>query len=144
MKFPPFEFPLRTKKTNNVACIYDPLRKKFLVLTPEEWVRQHVIYLLLHEKNISKGRIAVERAVANTAKRFDLLVHEPNTGKPQLIIECKAYNEPVNQSTFDQIGRYNLSLKVPYLIVTNWKKWMAAEINHQTKEVTFLSEFPSV
>lgn len=136
------EFPLKTKVIDHREFILDPVRKKYVLLTPEEWVRQHVLYLLNHKMGIPYSRIAVERQVKGSKKRFDILIHDQATGYPVCIIECKSKTEQVGQKTLEQISRYNKQLKVPYLVVTNWTVWIAAEVNENSFE--FLNQFPEL
>src|SRR5690554_7513928 len=100
--------------------IFDEIRKKFLVLTPEEWVRLHVVQFLIREHKYAKGLINVEKQlkVNNLSKRYDVVVFNKN-GSVFMIVECKAPSVPIDQVTFDQVARYNLALKAQYLMVTN-------------------------
>lgn len=102
--------------------IFDELRKKWVLLTGEEWVRQHILHYLVYDKGYSPSLIAVERGIElnGLRKRFDIVVFD-STGSPKMIIECKAPNEVLNEKVFEQIARYNMSLKVDYLWVTNGK-----------------------
>ena len=111
-----FKIEERDKK----QFIFDIARKKWVFLSPEEWVRQHILHYLIYDKKYPASLIAVERGIElnGTQKRFDLVVFS-NTGKPIMIIECKAPEETLNEKVFEQIARYNLSLKVDYLWVTN-------------------------
>lgn len=144
MKFPPFQHAVRTLEREGKLYVFDIIRNNYFVLTPEEWVRQHVLHELIHHQGIANNRIAVERQVKGTTKRFDILIHSTATGLPQCIIECKSYNEKVGQNTLNQIGRYNLKLNVPYLVVTNWQNWIAAEIKKGEQRFTFLDSFPDL
>ncbi len=101
-----------------------------------------MIYLLSEQQRIPYSRIAVERQIKPTNKRFDLLIHDQTTGLPKCIIECKARSEPIGQHTLEQISRYNHQLNVPYLIVTNWTNWIAAEVSENGYQ--FLNEFPKL
>ena len=118
LNFPTFTF--RFKNSENKAAIFDEIRKKFIILTPEEWVRQHVIQFLLQVKNYPKSYINVEKLIKinDLNKRYDVVVYQPN-GELFLLIECKAPEVKISQQTFDQIARYNLVLKAKYLMVTN-------------------------
>jgi hypothetical protein len=114
------KYDFKVKEVDNKKFIFDIARKKWVFLTPEEWVRQHILHYLVYDKNYPTSLIAVERGIDlnGTQKRFDLVIFS-NTGKPKMIIECKAPEEPLNEKVFEQIARYNLSLKVDYLWVTN-------------------------
>lgn len=116
------EYQFRTDERNGRRSVFDIARKKWVILTPEEWVRQHVLHYLIIDKNYPVTHIAVERGIElnGLRKRFDLVIFSVS-GKPAMIIECKAPEEPLNEKVFEQIARYNLSLNVKYLWVTNGK-----------------------
>jgi len=118
LNFPTYSF--RFKNSENKVAIFDDIRKKFIVLTPEEWVRQHVVRFLQLEKKYPKSLINVEKLIKiyNLNKRYDVVVFQPN-GEIFLVIECKAPMVDLTQETFDQVARYNLKLKAKYLMVTN-------------------------
>ena len=113
-------YNFKLEERNKKQFIFDIARKKWVFLSPEEWVRQHILHYLVYDKKYPSSLIAVERGIElnGTQKRFDLVVFN-NTGKPIMIIECKAPEETLNEKVFEQIARYNLSLKVDYLWVTN-------------------------
>lgn len=114
------KYNFRVEEREGSRYIFDETRKKWVVLTPEEWVRQHILHYLIYNKNFSKSLIAVERGIElnGLQKRFDIVVFA-NDGKPKIIIECKAPEEKLNEAVFEQIARYNLSLRVDYLWVSN-------------------------
>ena len=118
LNFPSYNF--RIKNSENNTHIFDVIRKKFVVLQPEEWVRQHCIQFLINEKNFPVSLINVEKRVQINGlnKRYDIVVFNSD-GSIYLIIECKAPEVKISQSAFDQIARYNLVLKASYLMVTN-------------------------
>lgn len=134
-----FAFQKDDKKTK----IFDAIRKKYLVLTPEEWVRQNIIRFLVEERNFPKGLIAIEKGLKlnELKKRADVLVYSKQ-GTPLLMIECKAPEVPIDQKVFDQIGRYNITFKLPYLMVTNGLEHYCAKIDFIKKEFSFLKEIP--
>ena len=103
--------------------VFDIIRKKKVLLTPEEWVRQHILHYLVFEKNYSKNLIAIERAIEvnGLTKRFDILVFD-RAGKPYLMVECKAQHIELNEQTLNQILVYNQALFVPYLWISNGKQ----------------------
>ncbi|HLP18974.1 MAG TPA: type I restriction enzyme HsdR N-terminal domain-containing protein [Chitinophagales bacterium] len=113
-------YNFRTEDREGGQFIFDEVRRKFVALTPEEWVRQHILHYLIHDKKFPKSLIAVERGIElnGLQKRFDVVVFA-NDGLPKMIIECKAPEELLNDKVFEQIARYNLSLRVDYLWVTN-------------------------
>lgn len=140
LAFPHFDFV--TKNNENKRTIFDPIRKKFVVLTPEEWVRQHVVQDLL-EKGISKTRISVEKQfdVMGQKKRFDVVVAGKNASIA-LLVECKAPEVPITQDTFDQIARYQLALHADVLMLTNGLQHVYCQIDRACESYQFLPEFP--
>lgn len=114
------DYKFKIEERDKKQVIFDISRKKWVPLTPEEWVRQHILHYLIYDKNYPTSLIAVERGIElnGLQKRFDIVVFT-NTGLPKMIIECKAPQELLNEKVFEQIARYNLSLKVDYLWVTN-------------------------
>jgi len=118
LNFPSYEFRIVEKEGK--LTIFDPVRKKYVILTPEEWVRQHVITFLVKDKKVSLSLIRVESEIKlyNTRKRFDIAVFDRN-GNALLVVECKAPSIPLSQEVLDQAVRYNLTMKVGYLMLTN-------------------------
>ena len=142
LNFPTYKFKL--KSSENKQYIFDVIRKKYIVLTPEEWVRQHTLHFLISEKKYPKSLIAVEKqlTVNNLKKRTDILVF--NTyGLHELIVECKSPNIKIAQDTFDQIARYNLKLQANYLVVTNGLQHYFCKLDHENEQYTFLEEIPN-
>ncbi|MCK0132125.1 type I restriction enzyme HsdR N-terminal domain-containing protein [Flavobacteriaceae bacterium F08102] len=131
----------KVKNTENKQFIFDIIRKKYIVLTPEEWVRQHVIHFLHEYKGYSRSLIAVEKQLKlySLTKRFDILVFD-RSGHPFIAVECKAPSVPIRQDTFDQIARYNMTLKAKYLMVTNGLKHYFCSLNEQG--YSFLEDIP--
>lgn len=113
-------FNVRIKHENNKAYVFDEIRKKWILLTPEEWVRQHLINHLVTQKNVPASLISVEKEINlnNTRKRYDAVVYN-KTMNPVLLIECKAPDVPITEITLEQTLRYNLILGVNYLLMTN-------------------------
>jgi predicted type IV restriction endonuclease len=142
LDFPSYNF--RFKNSENKTYIFDEIRKKFMVLTPEEWVRQHVIQFLIHEKKYPKSHINVEKLIKiNTLnKRYDIVVFQRD-GNIKLLVECKAPSVAITQTTFDQIARYNLTVNAQYLMVTNGLKHYFCEINHKEEQYVFLRDVPN-
>ena len=142
LNLPQYKFNLSRdgKKTK----IFDVIRKKNLVLTPEEWVRQNFIQFLIQERDFPKGLIAVEKGltVNGLQKRCDILIYS-KSGEPLLMVECKAPNISINQLVFDQIARYNIRFKLPYLIITNGMEHYCAMINFDEASFKFLHEIPN-
>ena len=141
LNFPTYTF--RLKNSENKIAIFDEIRKKFIVLTPEEWVRQHVVSFLLQEKKYPKSYINVEKLIKvyGLNKRYDVVVYQPN-GAIYLLIECKAPEVIVTQDTFDQIARYNLKLKAKYLMITNGLNHYFCEMDFENEKYVFLSDLP--
>ncbi|UGS22197.1 type I restriction enzyme HsdR N-terminal domain-containing protein [Flavobacterium cyclinae] len=141
LNFPVYSF--RFKNSENKVSIFDEIRKKFILLTPEEWVRQHVVQFLLQDKKYPKSYINVEKLIKinNLSKRYDGVVFEPN-GEIFLLIECKAPEVPISQQTFDQIARYNLVLKAKYLMVTNGLNHYFCQMDFENEKYVFLKELP--
>ena len=141
LNFPSDTF--RFKNSENKVAIIDEIRKKFVVLTPEEWVRQHVVQYLLVGKKYPKSLINVEKLVKVNGlnKRYDIVVFQPN-GEIFLLIECKAPEVPISQQTFDQIARYNLVLKSKYLMVTNGLNHYFLQMDFENEKYVFLKELP--
>jgi hypothetical protein len=125
------------------VSIFDEIRKKFILLTPEEWVRQHVVQFLLKNKKYPKSYINVEKLIKINylSKRYDGIVFQPN-GEIFLLIECKAPEVPISQQTFDQIARYNLVLKAKYLMVTNGLNHYFCQMDFENEKYVFLRELP--
>ncbi len=123
--------------------IFDVVRKKYLLLTPEEWVRQNFIHYLNKEKKYPLGLMGIEKMVKyNSLKsRADIVLYNTD-GNPNIIIECKAPEVKITQDTFYQIAKYNSKLKVQYLIVTNGMKHYCCSMDYDTNAVTFLEEIP--
>ncbi|MDO4728627.1 MAG: type I restriction enzyme HsdR N-terminal domain-containing protein [Bacteroidota bacterium] len=142
LNFPNYEF--RFKNNKNKLFIFDSVRKKFIQLTPEEWVRQHIVRYLVEDKKYPLSLINVEKAIkiGNLTKRYDVVVY--NLDKSiNLLIECKAPEVEITQNTFDQIARYNLVLKAQYLILTNGINTYTCQIDFEKERYIFLKEIPS-
>lgn len=121
------------------------MRKKYLVWTPEEIVRQCLVHFLLEEGGFSKNRIAIEKKIEinGVPQRFDLAVMDEH-GKPFLLVECKAPQIAITQNTFDQAARYNILLGAPYLMVTNGIFSYLCEVVHESREYRFLQAIQDV
>lgn len=145
LNLPKYDF--RIKKKEKKYYIFDEIRKKYIFLTPEEWVRQHFLQFLIQEKKYPKSLIAVEKEIKVNSlslgkkKRFDILVFN-NKGEHEIIVECKSTKIKINQITFDQIARYNLQLKANYLIVTNGLEHFYCKMDFEKKGYVFLEEIP--
>jgi len=141
LNFPTYSF--RFKNSENKVSIFDEIRKKFIILTPEEWVRQHVVRFLLEEKKYPKSLINVEKVlhVNGLRKRYDVVVFNPD-GSICVLIECKAPEIKTSQATFDQIARYNMTLKAKYLMVTNGLNHYFCQMDFENKKYDFLPSLP--
>ena len=123
--------------------IFDEIRKKKVILSPEEWVRQNFIQYLNQEHKVPLSVMVLEKELElnGQKKRADILVYGRD-GKPFAIVECKASHVAISQDVFDQVARYNLVLKVPYLIVTNGLEHYYSLIDFEKKNFNFLKDFP--
>lgn len=142
LNFHDFDFSFKSKE--NKTYIFDPIRKKWLVLNPEEWVRQHCIQFLLKTKNVPLGFIQVEKKlnVNHTEKRYDLVVFKPDHSI-DLLVECKSPKVKITQKTFDQIARYNLVLKSDYLMLTNGLNHFFCKMDFEKRKYLFLPDLPN-
>lgn len=118
VNFPEPDFQI--KNENGKEFIFDPLRKKWLLLTPEEWVRQNFVQYLIKTKKYPSALIAVEKEIhlGEMKKRFDILVYDKNH-QPLMMIECKAADVKLNEDTLQQVLRYNMSIPVQFIVITN-------------------------
>jgi hypothetical protein len=141
LNFPDYTF--RFKNSENKVAIFDEIRKKFIILTPEEWVRQHVVRFLHIEKKFPLSHINVEKIVKINGlnKRYDIIVFQPD-GTIFLVVECKAPSVPVSQHTFDQIARYNMSLNATHLMVTNGINHYFCQMDHVAERYNFMPDAP--
>ena len=141
LNFPKFSF--RFKNSENKISIFDEIRKKFVILQPEEWVRQHCVQYLIQNKKYPKSLINVEKEIKvnDLRKRYDIVVYN-NNGSIHIIIECKSPKNIINQNTFDQIARYNLTLNADYLMVTNGLNHYYCKMDFEAKRYEFLKDIP--
>ena len=136
-------YHFRFKNSENKVSIFDAIRKKFIILTPEEWVRQHVVQFLLEEKKYPHSLINVEKVlkVNGLRKRYDVVVYSPD-GSIFILIECKAPEIKIAQATFDQIARYNMTMKSQFLMVTNGLNHYFCQMDFENEKYRFLEELP--
>lgn len=137
------EYDFKLKEDEGKTCILDEVRKKYVVLTPEEWVRQNFLQYLIREKGYPGSLIQVE-AFTKTGGlnlRADIIARNPQ-GDPLLIVECKAPGVNITQEVFDQAARYNMKWRSPYLIVTNGLKHFCCAIDHEHQKIRFLKDVP--
>ena len=143
LNLPQYNFRLR-KNTDGKTEIFDAIRKRFYVLTPEEWVRQNFIQYLIQEKEFPASLMSIEKGLKlnGMQKRTDIVQYN-KSGNPVLIVECKAPEIKLTQDTFDQAARYNLTLHVDYLIITNGLEHYACKMNYQEHKIQFLKAIPN-
>jgi hypothetical protein len=142
LNLPPLTSSIRT--LNGCTEIFDPIRRAFVVVTPEEWVRQHFLNYLIADRLFPAGLIAVEKKIRvnRMNKRFDIVAHLPS-GKPAMIVECKAPSVKISLDTFNQALRYNLSLNIHYLVLTNGLTHFCLMLNYDDKTSLQLYHIPS-
>ncbi len=142
LNLPTYNFKL--KSNENKTLIFDIVRKKYMVLTPEEWVRQHFVHFLMDTKKYPISLIALEKqlTINNRKKRTDILIFDAK-GNHDIVVECKAPHIKITQETFDQIARYNLKLKANYLIVTNGLEHFYCKMDFENETYIFLKEIPN-
>lgn len=141
LNFNAYEF--RFKNSENKLAIFDEIRKKFIILTPEEWVRQHVIKFLNLEKKYPLSLINVEKKILinGLTRRYDIIIYT-SEGCVFAIIECKAPQISISQETFNQIARYNMELNARFLMVTNGLQHYCCKIAADNNAFEFLQDFP--
>lgn len=137
--YPPYQ--PKIKKENEKGFIFDEFRKRWVLLTPEEWVRQNFLQYLTQIKNYPASLIAVEKEIklGELKKRFDIVVYDSHT-KPWMIVECKEMNVALDRAVLDQVLRYNINLQVPYLVITNGSYCMA--MTFEKDKMVELEEMP--
>ena len=142
LNLPAFECHVRTSADGQEE-IFDAQRKKYVRLTPEEWVRQHFVNYLINHLEFPQGRIGNEVSikVGLTEKRCDTVVFD-ETGKAKVIVEYKASTVPITRKVFDQIARYNLTLQVQYLIVSNGLQTYCCQFDQESRQFRFLPAIP--
>ena len=146
MSFPDLNlpaYPFKIQAGEQRSKIFDPVRKKYVALTPEEWVRQHFVQFLVNNKGCPASLIAIEQGLKlnKRNKRSDVVVYT-TTGNPVLIVECKAPEVKISQEVFHQVAAYNMTLKVPLLVVTNGLQHYCCRIDHEQKTYAFLPDIP--
>lgn len=141
LNLPAYEY--RLEQNGGKLAIFDPIRKKFIVLTPEEWVRQHFVNYLTHHLGYPASRIRVESGTSynKRAKRTDILIYDDQL-EPLVLVECKAAHVAVSQATFNQISVYNKILKAKILICSNGMVHYACNYDLETNAVSFLDHIP--
>lgn len=138
------EYDFRYRDEDGKRFILDRFRKKYVLLTPEEEVRQRFALYLVEEKGYAPSLLLTEYSLKlnEMSRRCDILVHKP-AGRPAVLIECKAPSVKISQKTFDQAARYNMVFRVKYLMVTNGLSHYCCYVDYQERKVTFLDEIPA-
>jgi hypothetical protein len=132
----------KIKKEEEKEFIFDETRKRWVILTPEEWVRQNFLQYLIQVKKYPASLIAIEKEIklGDLKKRFDIVVYDKES-QPWMIIECKEMKVELNKPVLDQVLRYNITMQVPYLVITNGRHCMAFQcINNDLKELEALPD----
>lgn len=139
LNLPPFLH--KVKELNGKPHIYDLIRRKYVMLTPEEWVRQHFVHLLIDHYQYPKSLFAVETGLFynKLAKRSDIMVLNTD-GRPHLLVECKSPDVKITEATFAQIARYNFTLRPAFLAITNGLTHFCFEI--KDGQIAYLDDFP--
>ena len=142
LNFPTYSFSIQRK--GDKLQIYDILRKKWIFLTPEEWVRQHIVHYLINDKRTPQSLIAIEKSlkINNLTKRFDLVVFNKK-GEPLVLIECKAPEIKITEDTLHQALRYNSVLKAPFILLSNGLDTYFGELNFTNHSFSYLNDVPN-
>ena len=142
LSLPVYDFKYTERE--NKKYIFDIIRKKYVLLTPEEWVRQNFMRYLLEEKGYIQSLVQVEMffKLNRLSKRADIALFD-RKGKPKVLVECKSPKVAISQAVFEQVARYNLSFKVDFLIVTNGMQHFCCKMDYEKKSYTFVNEVPS-
>jgi hypothetical protein len=142
LNLPPY--PFKISDDNGQLSLFDEIRKKNIILTPEEWVRQHFVQYLIRQKGYPRSLIRLEGGLKlnGLQKRTDIVVFN-NSGQRILIVECKAPSVSIDQKTFDQVARYNMVHKVSLLAVSNGLQHYYCTINHEKRNYQFIEELPA-
>jgi len=138
------EYQYKVREANDKYYIFDPLRKKYVTLTPEEWVRQHFINYLIVDKKFPKGLFRIEKLLHyhRLSKRADIIVCN-REGDAILLVECKAANQPINQEVFNQAATYNKEILAVTTIITNGLRHFCYQTEFSTQKISFLQNIPS-
>jgi hypothetical protein len=141
LNLPPY--PFKISDNNGQLTLFDEIRKKHLIITPEEWVRQHFVQYLINQKKYPKTLIKLEGGLQlhGMAKRTDIVVFN-TLGEKILMVECKAPSVNIDQKVFDQIARYNMTHKVPLLAVSNGLQHYYCNIDFENRSYKFTKDLP--
>ena len=137
------QYEIKIGEKGGKRTIFDFLRRKYVTLTPEEWVRQHFVHYLVEHKGYPKGLLGneVELHIGEKSLRCDSILYN-KVAEPQMIIEYKAPTIQLQQKTFDQISAYNLLLKVDYLIISNGLQHYCCKMDYERQKYLFLQDIP--
>jgi hypothetical protein len=144
LPFPDYHFKLQPgNEPGQSLKIFDFIRKKYVVLTPEEWVRQHLLQFLVNERKFPQSLLSVEKKVMvnRLYRRTDIVVYS-NSLQPLMVVECKAPSVTLDQLAFDQAARYNMTLGVSYFLISNGHLTHCCRVDHETRSYVFLKEVP--
>lgn len=138
------DYPIRLSGTQEHPSIFDILRRKYVALTPEEWVRQHFIHFLINQKNYPATLLAneIKLRVGNKTLRADSVLYDREL-RPRMIVEYKAPHIPITQKVFDQISAYNMLLHVDYLVVSNGLQHYCCKMDYDNQKYLFLEDIPN-
>jgi hypothetical protein len=141
LHLPPYPFKITDQ--NGQLTLFDLIRKRNIVITPEEWVRQHYVQYLINQKHYPKTLIKLEcgHKLHGMAKRSDIVVYN-SAGEKILLVECKAPTVPIDQKVFEQVARYNMVHKVKLLAVTNGLQHYYCRIDFEKRDYKFIEELP--
>ena len=142
LQLPPY--PFKIIEDEGILTIFDEIRKKHIIITPEEWVRQHFVQFLINQKGYPKALIKLEGGLKlhGKARRTDIVVFNPK-GERMLLIECKAPSINIDQKVFDQVARYNIVHKVSLLAVSNGLEHYYCRIDFEKQDYSFIRELPN-
>ncbi len=139
------QFELKIKEEEGKKLIFDSIRKNYFLLTPEEWVRQHFLNLLITHYKYPKALIKVETGLRynKLLKRSDIIIFD-REGKSFLLVECKSADQKINQASFDQAAMYNMTIKAKYIALTNGLKTFCCRIDQESRQYEFIPDLPPI
>lgn len=142
LNLPAYSFQLKEKEDGQ-KLILDPVRKRYVVLTPEEWVRQHFVNFLIHHRGYPMGLIGIEVMfrMNNLSRRVDIMVYN-RLGNPLVAVECKAPGVKISGSVFDQIVEYNMKFRLSFILVTNGLKHYGCRVDWNSGQYSFMDDIP--
>ena len=137
------QYEIKITEKDGKRMIFDFLRRKYVALTPEEWVRQHFTHYLVEHKGYPKGLLGneIELQIGDKRLRCDSILYN-KVAQPQMIIEYKAPSVPLQQKVFDQVSAYNLLLRVDYLVISNGMEHYCCKMDYEHQKYLFLQEIP--